>query len=153
MQPTSGADDMTMVLKEFGDRICWAWEETYLKGNINALDEIYSPDVVLHAPPFPDQKGIDSYKQHAAEALQLYSNIRYHWEEIIGEGNTIVIVATMHMKHTGASRMLPIPPTGKELMVKGCRIAHLKDGKIIEESNYTDFLGLFQQLGIVPPME
>ena len=144
---------MTMVLKEFGDRICWAWEETYLKGNINALDEIYSPDVVLHAPPFPDQKGIDSYKQHAAEALQLYSNIRYHWEEIIGEGNTIVIVATMHMKHTGTSPMLPIPATGKELMVKGCRIAHVMDGKIIEEFNYADFLGLFQQLGIVPPME
>ncbi len=123
------------MLKEFKNRMHWAWEETYYRGNINALDEIYAPDVVIHAPPYPDAKGVDSYKHHAAEALQLYSNIRYDWEETTVEGNTIVDRFTMHMKHTGQIQTLPVPPTGREISVKCCRVAHLKDGKIIEEFN------------------
>ena len=139
-------------IEELKVKIQWAWEATYCKGNLDALDEIYSRDVVIHAPPQPDENGVDSYKRHATEALRLYTNIRYDWEEIIGEGNTIVVRFTMHMKHTGTSQMLPLPPTGKELTVKCCRIAHLKDGKIVEDFNYADLLGLFQQLGIPPPI-
>ena len=152
VQFISGASDVAITLKEFSDKIHWAWEETYHRGNIDALDEIYAHDVVIHVPPFPDEKGVDSYKRHAAEALQLYTNIRYDWEEIIGEGNTIVDRFTMHMKHTGTSQRLNVPPTGKDLTVKCCRIVHVKDGKIVEEFNYSDLLGLFQQLGIVPQM-
>jgi ketosteroid isomerase-like protein len=79
----SEANAMTGKLKEFADKIHWAWEETYYSGRMDALDEIYAPDVLIHVPPFPDQKGVDSYKRHAAEALQLYTAIRYGWEEII----------------------------------------------------------------------
>jgi predicted ester cyclase len=146
----SGTNVVTAKLKEFADKIHWAWEEAYCRRNIDALDEIYAPDVLIHAPPFPDQKGVDSYKRHAAEALQLYTDIRYDWEEIIGEGNTIVDRFAMHMKHTGTSRMLNVPPTGKDLTVMCCRIAHVRGGKIVEDFNYSDLLGLFQQLGIVP---
>ncbi len=109
-------------IEELKDRTQWAWEETYCKGNLDALDEIYSRDVVIHTPPQPDEYGVDSYKRHAAEALRLYTSIRFEWDEIIGDGNTIVVRFTMHMKHTGTSQMLPLPPTGKDLTIKCCRV-------------------------------
>jgi len=52
VQFISGASDVAITLKEFSDKIHWAWEETYHRGNIDALDEIYAHDVVIHVPPF-----------------------------------------------------------------------------------------------------
>jgi predicted ester cyclase len=46
---------------------------------------------------------------------------------------------------------LPIPPTGKELVLKGCYFMHVKDGKVVECFGYSDMLGILQQAGIVPP--
>lgn len=45
-----------------------------------------------------------------------------------------------------------IPPTGKEVTLKGCIVVHVRDGKIVEEFEYSDYLGFLQQLGVVPPL-
>lgn len=71
---------------------------------------------------------------------------------MIGEGNTIVFRYTLYMKHTGVSPNMPVPPTGKELVLKGCDVFHMKDDKIVEMFGYRDYLGILQQLGIAPPM-
>jgi predicted ester cyclase len=58
----------------------------------------------------------------------------------------------MRMKHTGTSPSLPIPPTGKEVALQGCTVVHVKDGKVSEEWEYSDYLGFLQQLGVVSPL-
>ena len=35
---------------------------------------------------------------------------------------------------------------------KGCIAVHLAGGKIVEEFEYSDYLGFLQQLGVVPPL-
>lgn len=52
---------------------------------------------------------------------------------MVAEGDTIAYRYTMTMKHTGQSPTLPIPPTGKEVTLKGCIVVHVRDGKIVEE--------------------
>ncbi len=42
-------------MEELKAKIQWAWEETYYKGNLDALDEIYACDVVIHTPPQPEE--------------------------------------------------------------------------------------------------
>jgi predicted ester cyclase len=141
-----------MSLKELKAKILWAEEEAWLKGNVDAMNEIFAPDVVLKMFPFPDIKGLEAAKQGVRIQFQAYTNMRWDTEEVIGEGNTIVFRYTLRMKHTGVSPNMPVPPTGKELVLKGCDVFHMKDGKIVEMLGYRDYLGMLQQLGVAPPM-
>ncbi len=139
-----------MSLKEFKVKYRWAIEKAYYEGNVAALDELYIPDVIVHQTPFPDIKGLAAYKQYILGARQTYSDINFDWEEMVAEGNTLAFWSTWRMKHTGVSPKMPVPPTGKEVVMKGGLFVHLKDGKITEIFEYKDYLGLFQQLGVMP---
>ena len=71
---------------------------------------------------------------------------------MIHEGDTTAYRWTWRAKHTGESPTLPIPPTGKEAVLVGCTVVGWDGGKIVEEWEYGDYLGILQQLGVVPPL-
>ncbi len=104
------------------------------------------------SPPSRDTSGLEAVKQSIAVTRLAYSDIQATYDEWIAEGDTIAYRYTMRMKHTGTSPALPIPPTGKEVVLQGCIVVHVKDGKVIEEWEYSDYLGFLQQLGAVPPL-
>ncbi len=141
-----------MSLKELEAKIQRAGEEAWYKGNVDALDEAYATDYVSHKPPFPDTNGLEAVKQSIAGTRPAYSDIQASYTDWIAEGESIAYRYTIRMKHTGVSPSLPIPPTGKEVTMQGCVVVHVKDGKVIEEWEYSDYLGFLQQLGVVPPM-
>jgi len=118
-----------------------AGEEAWLKGNLDALDEAYAADYIWHRPPFPDARGIEAVKESMADMRSAYSDIQIVYEEMIGEGNRIAYRFSWQAKHTGQSPSLPIPPTGKEETLTGCVVVHIADGKVIEEFEYSDYLG------------
>ena len=140
-----------MSLKDFMDKERRAIEEAWLKGNVDALNETIAPDIVVHNVPFPDIKGLEAFKQSILALRQAFTILRWDFEESIGEGNTIANRHIMRMKHTGTSPWITLPPTGKEVFLKGCVVLHVNNGKIVEMFVYDDNLGLFQQLGVVPP--
>jgi predicted ester cyclase len=140
-----------MSLKEFKAKYRWATEEVF-KGNVDAVDEVCASDVIRHRPPFPDIKGAEAIKRYYLEIRQAYTDIRFDWEEIIAEGDTLAAHGTFRMKHTGVSPTLRVPPTGKEVVFKACSFSNLKNGKIVEQFEFVDYLGLLQQLGVAPPL-
>ena len=144
-----------MTIQEIMERERWETEEFFVKGNINVFDEseVFDKDTVFHIPPFPDMKGIEAFKQYCLRAHQLLTDIRWNWDEVIIEGNTAVQRFTLRGKHTGIDPKIPTSPTGKEVVVEGCAFYHVKNGKIVEFIEYSNYLGLFQQLGVIPPME
>jgi predicted ester cyclase len=142
---------MPMSLKEVIDKSIWAIEEAWCKGNANAMNELWDPNLICQIYPFPELKGLESLKQRILARIPAYTDIRFDWEDTVGEGDTIAIRYTMYAKHTGVSPSFPVPPTGKELVVKGCVFCRLKNGKIVEQYEYDDFLGVYQQLGILKP--
>ena len=141
-----------MSLKEVQAKIQWAGEEAWLEGNVDALNEAYAEDYVSHRPPFPDVEGLEAAKQSIAATRLAYSDIEATYDEWIAEGDAIAYRYTMRIKHTGTSPSLPIPPTSKEVALQGCILVHVKDGKVVEEWEYSDYLGFLQQLGMVPPL-
>jgi predicted ester cyclase len=58
------------------------------------------------------------------------------------EGDTTAWWWTWRAKHTGQSPNLPIPATGKGVTLVGCNVSHWANGKIVEEWEYSDYLGL-----------
>ena len=141
-----------MSLKELEAKIQRAGEEAWNKGNMGQLDEVYAADYVEHAPPFPDKIGLEAAKQSFAATRPAYSDIQAAYTEWVAEGDVIAYRYTMRMKHTGVSPAIPIPPTGKEVTLEGCVVYHIKDGKVVEVWEYSDYLGFLQQLGVVPPL-
>jgi predicted ester cyclase len=127
-----------------------AVEEAWCKGNLDALNETMSPDVVVHMSPFPDIRGLEAFKQSFMALREGYSEMRLEWSDAVCEGDAIAQRITFRMKHTSVNPVFKVPPTGKEVAIMGSNFVHVKHGKIVEEFQYIDFLGTLQQFGIVP---
>ena len=140
-----------MLLEEFKARIRWALEEVG-KGNADALDQIYDPNIVFHLYPFADIEGLQPVKEGMLAAWKGFSDIHIDWEEMVAEGDTIAIKYTLRAKHAGVNPRYAVPPTGKEVIFRGCYFAYQKNGKVVEVFEYDDWLGFLQQLGVVQPL-
>jgi predicted ester cyclase len=139
-------------MEEMKRKIEWAGKEAWLKGNLDAFDEVYAEDYIWHRPPFPDISGLVALKESVNSMRESYSAMEISYDEMIAEGDSIAYRMTFHGRHTGQSPTLPIPPTGKEVTLVGCVVVHVVDGKIGEEFEHSDYLGFLQQLGVVPPL-
>ncbi len=129
-----------------------ALEEGWNKGNLDAWDEVYAANYVHHRPPLAVFESLEAEKQSVAKTLQAFSDSQITIHEIVVEGNTTATRWTWRAKHTGLSSSLQIPPTGKEVILVGCNVSHWANGKVIEEWEFSDYLGLLMQLGVIPPM-
>jgi predicted ester cyclase len=139
-------------LEAFKAKIRWAGKEAWMKGNVDALREVYAANYLCHRPPLPDVRGVEESIGYIAASRGAYSDIQLEYEDMICEGDTIAYRTTWRARHTGQSPTIPIPPTGKELVLQSCSIIHVVDGKIAEEYELSDYLGFLQQLGVVPPL-
>ena len=126
-------------------RLLDVWEQ----GNIDLIDELLAPDYVNHSPATPEQptgpeglKGVVSIFRSAIPDLKMVV------EDMIAEGDKVVLRYTLEGTHEG--ELFGIPPTGKQLSVKGIAVERVSDGKIREHWRVTDELGMMQQLGVIP---
>ncbi len=51
---------------------------------------------------------------------------------------------------THQGELMGIPPTGNQTGVSGIIISRVSEGKLVEDWNIWDTLGLMRQLGVVP---
>ena len=141
-----------MSLEAVKNKIRSVNDEVWVKGNLDAMDEIYSADCVLHSPPLPDVEGLEALKANVAGIREAYTEISLHYGGMVGEADRIAYRYAWRALHTGQSATLPIPPTGNEVTMEKCVVAHLRGGMIVEEFEFADYLGFLQQLGVVPPL-
>jgi predicted ester cyclase len=144
-------DGMKMTIEEIMAKERWATEEAYLRGNVDAFDEVFAPDCRFHSYPHaPDFTGLEIFKQAGRDALIGFTYTGIDWEEVVCQGNVGVHRYTFNMKHTGVFEAVPVPPTGKDVYIKGSAFYHVKNDRIVEMFIYGDMLGFMQQLGAIP---
>ena len=117
--------------------------------NLAVFDEILSPDVVVHNASLTNQ-GIEAYKQFLSILLTAFPDLHFTIEDIIAEGDTVVVRYTTRGTHQGT--FMGIPPTGKQVSGTGMFIDRLVNGKAVEQWFNGNDLGLLQQLGVIPAM-
>jgi steroid delta-isomerase-like uncharacterized protein len=126
-------------------------EEVFNEKNLLAVDKYVAPNYVRHDPGAPAQvRGPDGVKQLAAGFFAAFPDIHFDAEDVIAEGDMVVQRLTSRGTHQG--EFMGIPPTGQQLKVAAIEIFRLVDGKIVEQWVEADYLGLLQQLGVIPPM-
>ena len=117
--------------------------------NWAAFDELVVPDCVVHNGSMTIQ-GIEAYKQFLSMYFTAFPDLHFTIEDIIAEGDTVVVRYTTRGTHQGAFR--GIAPTGKQVSGTGMFIDHIVNGKNVEQRFNDEDLGLLQQLGVIPPM-
>ena len=118
-------------------------------GNVDAVDEIYAPDYVLHDPSSPeDVHGVEGAREFYETVFNAFPDTEISIEELIAEGDKVVTRWTSRGTHQG--EFMGLPPSGKRVEVAGVTISRIEGGKIVEDWEFTDALGLMQQLGAIP---
>lgn len=128
------------------------FEEVLNQGQLHVIDEIYTDDYTLDAPVSSDgqsrdrslTQGREQLKQRVTLFRTAFPDIHFSTDEIIGEGNSVVVRYTYRGTHKGA--FAGLQPTGRSISVMGILIAHLKDGKIQEAVSVFDSADLMKQL-------
>jgi steroid delta-isomerase-like uncharacterized protein len=116
--------------------------------NPDALEEVYAADLVWHEP---DQEvhGLEEAKQYYSTYLSAFPDLSFTVEDVLADGDKVVSRWTGRGTHQGEIEEFG-PPTGKQIEIKGITIHRFEEGKIVEEWERYDILGLLQQLGLVP---
>jgi len=115
--------------------------------NWSVYNEIHTPDFVAHAGKRSGSLAEDL--QDAKGWRQAFPDGRYTIDQVIAEGDFVVVRFTGRGTNTGAGNGLPA--TGKPVEVTGITIFRFVNGKIAEEWGEYDMLSLLKQLGLVPP--
>jgi len=121
-------------------------DEAWNKGNLAVIDQILSPEYRLHiqAPGAMDREG---YHQAVSMYRSAFPDFLFTIEDMVAEGDKVVIRATMTGTQEG--ELMGLPPSGKMLTMEAIAIRRFEDGKIVEEWVLTDMLGMMQQMGVV----
>jgi predicted ester cyclase len=119
------------------------------KGNLAVLDKYMAGNCVCHGSGV-ELDSLEACKEHATMTLSAFPDRCLTADDMIVDGDKIVTRWTWSGTHKGEFQ--GIAPTGKRVTVTGITISQIEDGKVVEEWEEVDRLGLMQQLGVVPPM-
>lgn len=122
------------------------------KGNEHIVDDLIAVDYIDHNPPLPDiAPGREGVKQANALLRAAFHDVKHTIADQIAEGDKVVTRLTARAAFEG--EILGIPPHGKLITIEGIAIHRVAGGQFVEHWAMMDKLGLYQQLGVIPPLE
>jgi predicted ester cyclase len=126
-------------------------EELWGQGNADVADEIIAADYVAYDPGLPDRPGgVEGEKNTVAMFRSVFPDLRFTIEDIIASGDRVVVCHTAYGTHRGD--LGNIRATDREAVIPGVSILRIEGGKIVELRISWDRMGMFEQLGLVPPI-
>ena len=138
----ASADD---VIRDWFDSL---WN----RGEEDTIDRLLAPHAVVHGLPAPETetlRGRAAFKPFYDAFRGMFPDVKVTIEETIAQGEMVAAHCrvTGHYDGTaggGAAK-------GKPVDFWGICTVKVVNGKIVEGWNAFDFLGLYQQLGLLPP--
>jgi steroid delta-isomerase-like uncharacterized protein len=126
--------------------------ELYNAGDLDACMELYAEDASqrMHDGVF---EGIDAIAERLARDLTAFPDAKYVVDSFFADGDKFADEWTFTGTNTGPLRLPEggeIPATGRPVEIKGMEYVEVRDGKIVVDNLYYDFLAAVAQLGLVP---
>ena len=108
-------------------------------------------DLIDHSARPDEPQGLAGVQQTVLWLGTVFSHQRWEIQQVIGEGDIVVVYCTLHGRHTGD--LMGIPPTNREVAVDYVHIVRFRDGKAVEYWSVRDDMALMRQLGVMsePP--
>ena len=119
-------------------------EEVLNGGNLDAIDELMAPDYLDHGTPTGKYAGREGHKRSIAKQLAASSDLRFHIEEQIAEGDKVVSWVIGSGTHD-RERFMGLAPTGARVTIENIIISRVVEGKIVEDWGVRDASHVWQQ--------
>ena len=127
--------------------LAYKWLEAWNNGGFETFKELLAPDFVLYYPsrstkPLSQEETIEIGKM----LQKAFPDINWSMEELIATEDKVVFRLIERGTHEGEFQ--GIPATGNKHEMSAIWISRIENGKIVEQREDFDMLGLYQQLGM-----
>jgi len=124
--------------------------EAFNDRRIDDLEKMLSPDFQQHGPDVPPSR--QAFIDFHHSSVKAFPDGYFDLEDVIGEGNKVVLRWTFEGTHTGVWQFRPDTPTGRHVKFSGMDVWRFDDqGRIAEIWFVSDAIGLLRQLGRLSP--
>jgi len=113
-----------------------------LDGYVSRIDDLYVGQSETAPGPIRGREGV---RQHLETLLKAFPDLRIEIEQIIASGDSLVVRTSATGTHKGS--FAGVAPTNKSIVLQGCNVFEIRNGKAIKGRLYADNATLFQQLG------
>ncbi len=116
--------------------------------NLDAAFEFYAPDYIYHGPGGQELRGRDAIRGLWAVFLTGFPDLHSTVDDVISEGDKLVLRWTVQGTHTG--EFLGIPASNKQMTLPITEIFRIADGQLVEAWDQYDNLHLMEQIDAIP---
>ncbi len=117
-------------------------------GNLDVLDELVAPAILLHGWRSERRLTIDEVHQIAKGQRAAFPDWKVTVHDLVAEGDLVASNLTITGTHQG--NFGRHAPTGRQVSFTGMFLDRVADGKIVEMWHRPDYLRLLIQIGAVP---
>jgi|GEM_PF-269134 len=117
------------------------------KGNAGIIEDLFASDSKYYSPsnsPIPLTR--DQEIAQVKTTLTAFPDMTYEIKDIFAANDRVVVTLISSATHKG--EFMGILATGKKASIGVTLVYRFRDGKVVEEIEDADFLGLFMQLGM-----
>jgi steroid delta-isomerase-like uncharacterized protein len=129
-------------------------EEMLAAWNAHDVDRVlgfYTPDYEGQDVGEPGaQRGLPDVRASVDHYLRAFPDLHVTCEETIVEGDRLVVHWRAHGSHRGM--LLHIPPTGREVTVRGVSLLTMRGDKLQRGVHVWDVAGLLRAVGLLPDL-
>ena len=124
--------------------------QAFEAGDPDALEEVLAPELEAYSGHAPGPQNREAHLQGIRMWSGAFSGTRFTIEDQVAEGDKVATRVTLRAVHD-RGEFQGLAPTGKQIAMAGTSIEQIKDGRIVARHVNSDWLGLMQQLGLLPP--
>jgi steroid delta-isomerase-like uncharacterized protein len=123
------------------------FDEVFSQGRYELLDQILTPDFVMHDPAIPMEGTGPRAMRGVVEMIRTgFPDLRMMVEDQVAERDRVMTRWSARATHRGP--FMGKPATNRSATVTGVTIDRYQNGKVVESWTNWDSAGLMQQLGI-----
>jgi steroid delta-isomerase-like uncharacterized protein len=120
--------------------------------NLDMAGEIIARDFTHNVNGFGDTHGLEPWKQMIRSIFDAMPDAHWTIQEIIAQRDKVAVLWTFAGSHTGGE-YAGWPASGNKLSTPMVAIFYMADGKIASGRTIADSLDMWQQLGVIPPLD
>jgi predicted ester cyclase len=122
------------------------YHEVYVHWNMEMADEVLSPHFISHDWPQGTPAGPQAFRAYYVMFRKAVPDAGYHVDDLIAEGDKVVVRWRMRGTYDGAFPGIDVPPTGQPVTLRGVAIYRVENGKLMERWVVSDLFGLLKEI-------